>query len=436
MDTCTTRNACMSHLLLIPPYSIPSICHLSLVTSDTSKLSPLLNETSGGQDSQYMYVNNFVTGCSICQQNKVRTHPIIPPISSIKSTSNLPFKQLLVDLITDLPLSQGYDSLMVMVDHGLTNGVILAPCSKTIDANRIAQLFFNHVFKQFGLHDMVISDCGPQFASTFARELAWILKYDICLSTAYHPQMDGQTKPTNQEVETIFRSFVPIILINGPNSSLSLNSNTTRFPIARPRSLPSSFSLDMIPTCILPLGKPLSQPLKVASLPWTLPERKLWQHMNLSNRMEQSSRKFSPWKVGDKVWLEATNLWIPYPSRKLVPKRHGPFEISQVLSPLTYKLHLLSTWKIQDVFHATHLSSYCQMEAHGPSFSRPPPDLIDTKEEYKADHIVSHKDIPGQRLYLTAWKGYPSSKNTWEPENNLRHAPMLLSEYKRTHEIA
>ena len=92
-----------------------------------------------------VFINNFVAGCAICQQNKARTHPVSLPPSPIKSTSSLPFKQLSVDLITDLPLSHGHDSLMVVVDHGLTKGVILAPCSKTIDANSIAQLFFDHV---------------------------------------------------------------------------------------------------------------------------------------------------------------------------------------------------------------------------------------------------------------------------------------------------
>ena len=76
---------------------------------------------------------------------------------------------------------------MVMVDHGLTKGVIYCPCTNNIDAARVAQLFFAHVFPQFGLHSKVISDRGPQFASTFAQELAHLLQYDVVLSTAYHP---------------------------------------------------------------------------------------------------------------------------------------------------------------------------------------------------------------------------------------------------------
>ena len=118
------------------------------------------------------FVNTFISGCAVCQQNKVNHHPTCPPLAPIPSFSPLPFKQLSIDLVTDLPPSNGHDPLMVMVDHGLIKGVILIPCSKTIDAARMAKFFLHHVFKHFGLHDSLISDRGPQFPSAFARELA------------------------------------------------------------------------------------------------------------------------------------------------------------------------------------------------------------------------------------------------------------------------
>ena len=118
------------------------------------------------------FVNAFISGCAVCQQNKVNHHPTHPPLAPIPSSSPLPFKHLSVDLVTDLPPSNGHDSLMVMVDHGLMKGVILIPCSKTIDAARVAKQFLHHVFKRFGLHDSLISDRGPQFASAFTRKLA------------------------------------------------------------------------------------------------------------------------------------------------------------------------------------------------------------------------------------------------------------------------
>ena len=131
------------------------------------------------------------------------------------------------------------------------------------------------------------------------------------------------------------------------------------------------------------------------------------------------------------MWLEATHLHLKYPSRKLAPKRHGPFEITCVLSPLTYQLRLLSTWKIYNIFHASLLSSYYSTKAHGPSFLNPPPDVINNKEEYEVKAILFHKGPKARQLYLTMWKGYSSAENTWKPESNLRHSTSLLKEYKQ-----
>ena len=135
------------------------------------------------------------------------------------------------------------------------------------------------------------------------------------------------------------------------------------------------------------------------------------------------------------MWLEAMNLHLHYPSRKLAPKQQGPFEISQVLSPLTYCLCLPSTWKIHDVFHATLLSSYKETEAYGPNFLKPLPDLIGTEEEYEVEQIISHRGTAGRRRYLTAWKGYSLVENTWEPESNLQHVSEILGAYKHAHQL-
>ena len=58
-----------------------------------------------------------------------------------------------------------------MVDHGLTKGIILCPTKKMVTAEGIATFFFYKVYLCFRLYDKIISDCGPQFASTFTKEL-------------------------------------------------------------------------------------------------------------------------------------------------------------------------------------------------------------------------------------------------------------------------
>ena len=77
---------------------------------------------------------------------KVNMHPTVPALSPIPSSCTCTFQQLSIDLITNILLSSGFDSLLVMVDHGLSKGVILTPCNKTIDTKGVAKLFFKHVF--------------------------------------------------------------------------------------------------------------------------------------------------------------------------------------------------------------------------------------------------------------------------------------------------
>ena len=110
-------------------------------------------------------------------------HPTVPPLNPIPSEHTLPFKQISYDLITGLPLSNGFDALLVVVDHGLSKGVILCPTKKTVTADGIAAIIFRKLYARFGLFDKVISDRGPQFAANFAKELGRILGYEISLST-------------------------------------------------------------------------------------------------------------------------------------------------------------------------------------------------------------------------------------------------------------
>jgi transposase InsO family protein len=106
-----------------------------------------------------------------------------------------------MDMITDLPEVDGKNSLLVVVDQGLTKGVILLSCSKTITAEGTATLLLDNLYKRFGLPNKIISDRGPQFAAQSFRELLKLLGIKSALTTAYHPQSDGTTERVNQEIE-------------------------------------------------------------------------------------------------------------------------------------------------------------------------------------------------------------------------------------------
>ena len=94
-----------------------------------------------------IFVKNYVAGCTICQQIKINTHPSSPGLIPIHADpSTLPFLQVTCNFIMDLPLSGGFDSLMVMVDHSSIKRVVCISCHKTIDAQTTAQNFIDHVF--------------------------------------------------------------------------------------------------------------------------------------------------------------------------------------------------------------------------------------------------------------------------------------------------
>ena len=137
-------------------------------------------------------------------------------------------------------------------------------------------------------------------------------------------------------------------------------------------------------------------------------------------------------KHGQKVWLEARNLALPYGSVKLAPRRHRPFTITQVISPVTYKLALPHQWMIYPVFHASLLTPYSETKEHRENYSRPPPDLVGNEEQYEVEAIRSHRRHgKGRQLqYLVKWLGYPKSDNMWELVGHLQTL-VLLKEYHR-----
>ena len=111
-----------------------------------------------------------------------------------------------MDFITDLPVSKGYDSLLVVVDR-LSKATILASGNKTVTAKETLQLYIDHIWKRTGLPKKVISDRGLQFTSKVMHKIWEKLGVKSALSTAFHPQTDGETEQVNQELEQYLHVF-------------------------------------------------------------------------------------------------------------------------------------------------------------------------------------------------------------------------------------
>src|SRR5712692_6570264 len=151
---------------------------------------------------------DYVDGCAVCQSTKNLPNQPSVPLSPISPDDDAtPFSRVSLDFITELPNSEGFDAILVVVDHDVTKATVIVPCKTTITADQTAALYLNHVWKCFGLPHKIISDQGTQFTAHFTHALCCLLDINQNLSTAYHPQMDGQMEHLNQELEQFLKAF-------------------------------------------------------------------------------------------------------------------------------------------------------------------------------------------------------------------------------------
>jgi len=134
-------------------------------------------------------VKRYMEGCDACQRNKNRMQP---PIGKLMPNSILEkaWSYISANFITKLPLAQGYDAILVVVDRFTKMGHFIPTTEKT-SAKGLAYLFRDNVWKLHGLPDSIILDRGPQFVAGIMKELNHMLRIETKLLTVFHPQTDG-----------------------------------------------------------------------------------------------------------------------------------------------------------------------------------------------------------------------------------------------------
>ena len=154
------------------------------------------------------FVKEYVAGCAVCQQTKMITRRNQPPLQPITPEEcPLPFATMSVDFVVKLPESKGSNTILTVMDQGCTKAVILVPCRKDMGAEAIVELFKERVSPYTGVPTKLILDQDTRFTSLWFKELCRALGVTQNLSTAYHPQTDGQSERTNQTMEGLLRIF-------------------------------------------------------------------------------------------------------------------------------------------------------------------------------------------------------------------------------------
>ena len=118
-----------------------------------------------------------------------------------------PWQEISIDIIGPLSKSNGMDAIVVIVNR-FTKMICLKTTTTNVLSEAIAKIYRDDIWKLHGIPRRILSDRGPQFTSKFIEEFTRVLGTKRQLSTAYHPQTDGQTERINQEIGTFLRHYV------------------------------------------------------------------------------------------------------------------------------------------------------------------------------------------------------------------------------------
>jgi len=330
----------------------------------------------------------------------------------------------------------------------LTKKIKLAATHATFRAADVAEIVWREWVREYGVPRVIVSDRDPRFASSFWRELFRLLGTKLKMSSAYHPQTDGQTENTNKTVENMLRAYV--------NNHLDdWDEHLIHAEIAINNAVQDSTGYSPF---YLTYGQHLHFPLQAAARASEEKESKDEEakefvrrvqslteeaRRNLLATQEQQRiqankhRRAVRYKVGDWVMLETKNL-SNY-TRKLRPKFVGPFKIVRVLGEVNVELDLPPVMEIGRVVHVEKLRGF-DADAAADRFptrvqiSRPPAQFGKrNRAMWEVDRIVDERVKGRKKEYLIMWKGWPPSDATWEPATGV-DAPDCVAEWERRKE--
>ena len=383
------------------------------------------------------HVHLYTRTCPVCQKTKTSTQRPIGLLHPLPTPSHK-WEQVSLDLITQLPPTQGagYDAIVVFVDR-LTKRVHLAPTYTSVSAEGMAELFYDTVFKHHGVPRVLISDRDPRFTSTFWKSLTSLIGTKIALSTANHPQTDGQTERTNKTIEAMLRAFVSPHQHDWdkylPSAEFAYNESkqdSTGFPpfFMEYGQMPHTPMALIPPQPITPTESLDDYTSRMTSI-IEQAQRSLQAAQSKQSHYANRHRRHHTFHPGDKVLLSGSFISnLPNTAqahgagRKLASKYWGPFEVEHVINDVAIRLKLPATWNIHPVIHASHLIPWHEGSRYFPERQPLPPDpeVIDEEEHYLVEAFRAHRRRRNTLEYLVKWAGYPEEENTWRPAHELQ----------------
>ncbi|MBW0501209.1 hypothetical protein O181_040924 [Austropuccinia psidii MF-1] len=304
------------------------------------------------------FIKDYVSSCQQCSRNKNIDHKKFGLLKPFQIPSG-PWNSLSMDFINQLPLSNNFDSILVVVDR-FSKMAIFIPTYGTITALDLAQIFISHVFSKHGLPVSIVSDRGSLFVSLFWTQLCQQLKISRDLSTAFQPETDGQTERVNKILQQYLWMYViyhqddwytwlPLAEFAYNNSKHSSTKQSPFFTIYGRNPGFDSIHISQAS----PAGKLSTTLQSVQQVVKEEFESAIRRFKNYADRNRAIPPHFQP---GDKVWLAYKNIKITRPTKIFLERWLVPFDVLKKIGSHAYHLNFPQQWKsAHPVFHVSLL---------------------------------------------------------------------------------
>ncbi|KAI2646341.1 Transposon Tf2-9 polyprotein [Labeo rohita] len=382
----------------------------------------------------------FVRRCSVCNITKVPCHlpaGLLQPLP----VPQRPWSHIAVDFITDLPPSNGFTTILSVVDR-FSKGCHLILLSKLPTAMETAELLCNWVFRIFGLPEDIVSDRGPQFSSRLWSSFFRLLGVNVSLTSGYHPQANGQAERLNQELTRFLRTYCHNRQEDW--SRYLFWAEYAQNSLRKPATHLTPFQ------CILGFQPPLfpwsGEPSELPAVnSWFQQSEETWNlaHVHLQRAVRRTQtqadhrrRPNPPYAPGQWVWLLTRDLRLRLPCKKLSPRYVGPFKIIKQVTPVSFRLQLPADYRISPTFHVSLLKPAVDTEGVedlDETASRgPPPTIIDGEEVYRVNTILDSRRRRGHLQYLVDWEGFGPEERSWVAAGDILD-PSLTIDFHTAH---
>ncbi|BEI92709.1 uncharacterized protein CcaverHIS019_0503370 [Cutaneotrichosporon cavernicola] len=363
-------------------------------------------------------ITRYVQTCDACQKHKpaiATTSPMQPLAIPVTR-----WHTVTMDFAVDLPVSNTFNAIMVVVDK-FTKRCHLIPTHTTATAKDTAFLFLANVVRLHGIPVRIVSDRDPKFTSAFWKAIHTALGTKLLLSTAFHPQTDGQSERQVRTLKEALRHFVnarqnnwfyllPLLEI-AFNSSVHASSNVTPFELDlgfHPRLLnhPASTSHDDKDAGVF------IDALNAA----TVDAVEALQHAQARQAGQYDARNVNRRKtvfaVGDQVLLRS-GLFKPVfyqksKSKKLAPTWFGPFTVTSVDGPTVITVDLPFNLNIHNRINTMNARKYlARVKAH-PSAVREVEQILGHRASIRTNAFPD-----GKPQWLVRFKNAPTGAEQW-----------------------